>query len=184
MSNYSSSCENDLETSIVLNVNLDALKKSASNVFQVQCTSIQEFNEGGFHKVYILKMMDGNEYIGRVAFPVYPQWKTERLEAKRSTPLNGKFAPYSIAALGVDMPKNKKQKTNNSSANFSSGKAKSPSLANTMPNSLKSSPQEFTKSGDSSLPPNNPTMTSSLQQQPNEDLPVPTLPITSAQRTH
>ncbi|CAG8810713.1 1228_t:CDS:1, partial [Gigaspora rosea] len=50
MSNYSSSCESDLENSIVLNVNLDALKKSASNVFQVQCTSIQEFNEGGFHK--------------------------------------------------------------------------------------------------------------------------------------
>ncbi|CAG8812176.1 35017_t:CDS:1 [Gigaspora margarita] len=77
MSNNSSSCESDLENSIVLNVNLDALKKSASSVFQVQCTSIQEFNEGGFHKVYILKMEDGKEYIGRVAFPVYPQWKTE-----------------------------------------------------------------------------------------------------------
>ncbi|CAG8853080.1 7588_t:CDS:2, partial [Gigaspora margarita] len=38
-------CESDLENSIVLNVNLDALKKSASSVFQVQCTSIQEFNE-------------------------------------------------------------------------------------------------------------------------------------------
>ncbi|CAG8850878.1 25961_t:CDS:2, partial [Gigaspora margarita] len=50
---------------------------SASNVFQVQCTSIQEFNEGGFHKVYILKMEDGKEYIGRLAIPVYPQWKTE-----------------------------------------------------------------------------------------------------------
>ncbi|CAG8548989.1 1060_t:CDS:2, partial [Dentiscutata heterogama] len=72
-----SSRENDLENSIVLNVNLDALKKLASNVFQVQCISIQEFNEGGFHKVYILKMEDGKEYIGRVAFPVYPQWKTE-----------------------------------------------------------------------------------------------------------
>ena len=72
MSNNSSSYESNLENSIVLNVNLDALKKSASNVFQVQCTSMQEFNEGGFHKVYILKMMNGDKYIGRVAFPVYP----------------------------------------------------------------------------------------------------------------
>ncbi|RIB00203.1 hypothetical protein C2G38_2235178, partial [Gigaspora rosea] len=77
MSNNSSSYESDLENSIVLNVNLDALKKSASNVFQVQCTSIQEFNEGGFHKVYILKMEDGKEYIGRLAISVNPQWKTE-----------------------------------------------------------------------------------------------------------
>ncbi|RIB15697.1 kinase-like domain-containing protein [Gigaspora rosea] len=77
MSNNSSSYESDLENSIVLNVNLDALKKSASNVFQVQCTSIQEFNEGGFHKVYILKMEDGKEYIGRLAISVYLQWKTE-----------------------------------------------------------------------------------------------------------
>ncbi|CAG8844673.1 8315_t:CDS:2, partial [Gigaspora margarita] len=50
---------------------------SASSVFQVQCTSIQEFNEGGFYKVYILKMENGKEYIRRVAFPVYPQWKTK-----------------------------------------------------------------------------------------------------------
>ncbi|CAG8766636.1 10974_t:CDS:1, partial [Racocetra persica] len=77
MSNNSSSYESDLENSIVLNVNLDALKKSASNVFQVQCTSIQEFNEGGFHKVYILKIEDSKEYIGRLAISVYPQWKTE-----------------------------------------------------------------------------------------------------------
>ncbi|CAG8799329.1 17375_t:CDS:1, partial [Racocetra fulgida] len=77
MSNNSSSYESDLENSIVLNVNLDALKKSASNVFQVQCTSIQEFNEGGFHKVYILKVEDGKKYIGRLAISVNPQWKTE-----------------------------------------------------------------------------------------------------------
>ncbi|CAG8631617.1 24460_t:CDS:2 [Gigaspora margarita] len=77
MSNNSSSYESDLENSIILNVNLDALKKSVSNVFQVQCTSIQEFNEGGFHKVYILKMEDGKEYIGRLAISVYLQWKTE-----------------------------------------------------------------------------------------------------------
>ncbi|CAG8490457.1 12877_t:CDS:1 [Racocetra fulgida] len=76
MSN-ASSYESDLENSFVLNANLDALKKSASNVFQVQCTSIQEFNEGGFHKVYILKMEDGKEYIGRLAISIYPQWKTE-----------------------------------------------------------------------------------------------------------
>ncbi|CAG8845282.1 37333_t:CDS:2, partial [Gigaspora margarita] len=69
--------ESDLENSIVLNVNLDTLKKLASNVFQVQCTSIQKFNEGGFHKVYILKMENGKEYIGRLAVSVYPQWKTE-----------------------------------------------------------------------------------------------------------
>ncbi|CAG8504957.1 4862_t:CDS:10 [Racocetra persica] len=50
MSNNSSSYKSDLENSIVLNINLDALKKSASNVFQVQCISIQEFNERGFHK--------------------------------------------------------------------------------------------------------------------------------------
>ncbi|CAG8843098.1 46188_t:CDS:1, partial [Gigaspora margarita] len=71
------STESDSENSIELDVNLDALKKSASNVFHLQCTSIQEFSEGGFHKVYILKMEDDKEYIGRVEFPVYPQWKTE-----------------------------------------------------------------------------------------------------------
>ncbi|CAG8754136.1 9762_t:CDS:1 [Racocetra fulgida] len=71
------STESNSENSIEQNVNLDALQKSASNVFHVQCTSIQEFSEGGFHKVYILKMEDGKEYIGRVAFPVYSQWKTE-----------------------------------------------------------------------------------------------------------
>ncbi|KAF0399012.1 kinase-like protein [Gigaspora margarita] len=76
MSN-SSSYECDLENSFVLNANLDALQKSASNIFQVQCTSIQEFKEGGFHKVYILKMEDGKEYIGRLAISIYSQWKTE-----------------------------------------------------------------------------------------------------------
>ncbi|CAG8820144.1 24767_t:CDS:2, partial [Gigaspora margarita] len=80
MSNNSFSYESDLENSIVLNINLDALKKSASNIFQVQCTSIQEFNEGEFHKVYILKMENGKEYIERLAISVYPQWKTERTE--------------------------------------------------------------------------------------------------------
>ncbi|CAG8695529.1 6102_t:CDS:2 [Cetraspora pellucida] len=69
--------ESNSENSIEQNVNLDALQKSASNVFHIQCTSIQEFNEGGFHKVYILKIEDGKEYIGRVAFSVYSQWKTE-----------------------------------------------------------------------------------------------------------
>ncbi|KAF0341916.1 phosphotransferase enzyme family protein [Gigaspora margarita] len=53
MSNNSSSYESDLENSIVLNVNLDALKKSALN------------------------MEDGKEYIGRSAISIYPQWKTE-----------------------------------------------------------------------------------------------------------
>ncbi|CAG8733394.1 27363_t:CDS:2 [Gigaspora margarita] len=77
MSNNSSSCESDLENFIVLNINLNALKKSASSVFKVQCTSIQEFNKSGFYKVYILKMEDGKEYIGRVEFLVYLQWKTE-----------------------------------------------------------------------------------------------------------
>ncbi|CAG8553569.1 5074_t:CDS:2 [Cetraspora pellucida] len=33
--------------------------------------------EGGFHKLYILKIKNGNKYIGKVAFPVYSQWKTE-----------------------------------------------------------------------------------------------------------
>ncbi|CAG8557083.1 5319_t:CDS:2 [Gigaspora margarita] len=60
MSN-ASSYESNLENSFILNANLDALKKSASNMFQVQCTSIQEFNEGGFHKVYILEMEDESE---------------------------------------------------------------------------------------------------------------------------
>ncbi|CAG8804236.1 16213_t:CDS:1, partial [Racocetra fulgida] len=59
------STESNSENSIKQNVNLDALQKSASNIFHVQCTSIQEFSEGGFHKVYILKMEDGKEYIGR-----------------------------------------------------------------------------------------------------------------------
>ncbi|CAG8801411.1 14174_t:CDS:1, partial [Racocetra persica] len=64
MSNNSSSCQSQESTksnsknSIKQNVNLDALQKSTSNVFHVQCTSIQEFSEGGFHKVYILKMED------------------------------------------------------------------------------------------------------------------------------
>ncbi|CAG8853147.1 43649_t:CDS:1, partial [Gigaspora margarita] len=59
----------DSENSIKLKVNLDALQKSALDVFQLQCISIQEFSEGGFHKVYILRMEGGKEYIGRVAFP-------------------------------------------------------------------------------------------------------------------
>ncbi|CAG8536854.1 18669_t:CDS:2, partial [Racocetra persica] len=71
------STESDSEDSTKLNINLGALQKSASNIFHIQYTSIQEFSEGDFHKVYILKMEDSNEYIGRVAFPVYPQWKTE-----------------------------------------------------------------------------------------------------------
>ncbi|CAG8836687.1 4521_t:CDS:2, partial [Racocetra persica] len=53
MSNNSSSqesTESDSENSIELNVNLDALQKSTFNVFHVQCTSIQEFSKGGFHK--------------------------------------------------------------------------------------------------------------------------------------
>ncbi|CAG8471903.1 8178_t:CDS:1 [Racocetra persica] len=79
MSNNSSSRQSQESTksnsknSIKQNINLDALQKSASNVFHIQYTSIQEFNEGGFHKVYILKMEDGKEYIRRVAFPVYLQ---------------------------------------------------------------------------------------------------------------
>ncbi|CAG8817764.1 5373_t:CDS:2, partial [Racocetra persica] len=83
MSNNSSnhqsqeSTESDSEYSSKLNINLGALQKSASNVFHIQYTSIQEFSEGSFHKVYILKMEDSNKYIGRVAFPVYSQWKTE-----------------------------------------------------------------------------------------------------------
>ncbi|CAG8567576.1 31319_t:CDS:2, partial [Gigaspora margarita] len=63
--------ESNLENSFILNANLDALKKSASNVFQVQCTFIQEFNEGRFHKVYTLKMKDGKEYIEKLAISVY-----------------------------------------------------------------------------------------------------------------
>ncbi|CAG8797103.1 25736_t:CDS:2, partial [Racocetra persica] len=72
MSNNSPSCQSQESTksnsknSIEQNVNLDTLQKSASNVFHIHCTSIQEFSEGGFHKVYILKMEDGKEYIGRI----------------------------------------------------------------------------------------------------------------------
>ncbi|CAG8857594.1 6144_t:CDS:1, partial [Gigaspora margarita] len=69
--------ESDSKNFIELKVNLDALQKSASDVFQLQCISIQEFSEGGFHKVYSLKIEGGKEYIGRVAFSVYPQWKKE-----------------------------------------------------------------------------------------------------------
>ncbi|CAG8694060.1 7942_t:CDS:2 [Racocetra persica] len=64
MSNNSSSrqsqesTESNSENSIKQNVNLDTLQKSASNIFHVQYTSIQEFSEGSFHKVYILKMED------------------------------------------------------------------------------------------------------------------------------
>ncbi|CAG8588594.1 10656_t:CDS:1 [Ambispora leptoticha] len=75
-----SSCENtgsDSENSVELDINLEALQESANNVFHTQCNSIQKLSEGGFHKVYILKMEDGTEYIGRVAFPEYPHWKTE-----------------------------------------------------------------------------------------------------------
>ncbi|CAG8438576.1 8228_t:CDS:2 [Scutellospora calospora] len=63
--------------SVELDVNLEALQESAVSVFHEQCTSIQKLSEGGFHKVYILKMKNDKEYIGRVAFPVYPRWKTE-----------------------------------------------------------------------------------------------------------
>ncbi|CAG8585587.1 10136_t:CDS:2 [Racocetra fulgida] len=71
------SIESGSENSIELNINLDALQKSAPNVFYVQCISIQEFSEGGFHKIFILKIEDGKKYVRRVAYPVYSQWKTE-----------------------------------------------------------------------------------------------------------
>jgi hypothetical protein len=49
------STENDSENSIEQNVNLDALQKSSSNVFHVQCTSIQEFSEVVFIKCNMVK---------------------------------------------------------------------------------------------------------------------------------
>jgi aminoglycoside phosphotransferase len=60
-----------------LDYDLEGLKKIASNVFGKSCISVNKFEEGGFHKVFILKMEDESEYIGRISFPVYPYWKTE-----------------------------------------------------------------------------------------------------------
>ncbi|CAG8453811.1 kinase-like domain-containing protein [Gigaspora rosea] len=74
---FENDSENDSEDSVRLDINLEALQESASKVFHMQCISIQKFSEGGFHKVYILTMENGKEYIGRVALPEYPRWKTE-----------------------------------------------------------------------------------------------------------
>ncbi|CAG8720885.1 11523_t:CDS:2 [Rhizophagus irregularis] len=74
--NFSNS-SNSSEFSVDLDYNLEGLKKIASNVFGKSCISIEKLGEGGFHKVFILKMEDDNEYIGRIAFPDYPYWKTE-----------------------------------------------------------------------------------------------------------
>ncbi|GBC01182.1 hypothetical protein RclHR1_00410009 [Rhizophagus clarus] len=65
------------EFSVELEYDLEGLKKSASNVFGKTCISVKKLGEGGFHKVFTLKMEDNKEYIGRIAFPDYPYWKTE-----------------------------------------------------------------------------------------------------------
>ncbi|CAG8709569.1 23590_t:CDS:1, partial [Racocetra persica] len=49
------STESDSENSIELNVNLDALQKSAFNIFYIQYTSIQEFSEGVAGHLHKLK---------------------------------------------------------------------------------------------------------------------------------
>ncbi|CAG8560708.1 9903_t:CDS:2, partial [Racocetra persica] len=59
---FGSDSENDSDDSVELYINLEALQESASKVFHMQCISIQKLSE---------------EYIGRVAFPEYPRWKTE-----------------------------------------------------------------------------------------------------------
>ncbi|GBC09287.1 hypothetical protein RclHR1_08740007 [Rhizophagus clarus] len=81
---YSSEDETDDDNSsdsskfsVDLEYNLEGLKEIASKIFGKYCISVNKLREGGFHKVFILKMEDDNEYIGRIAFPDYPYWKTE-----------------------------------------------------------------------------------------------------------
>ncbi|RGB28951.1 hypothetical protein C1646_745580 [Rhizophagus diaphanus] len=63
--------------SVEIEYNLEGFKKIALKVFGKSCISINKLGEGGFHKVFILKMEDDSEYIGRIAFSEYPYWKTE-----------------------------------------------------------------------------------------------------------
>ncbi|PKC03864.1 kinase-like protein [Rhizophagus irregularis] len=63
--------------SVEMEYNLEGLKKIASKVFGKSCISVNKLGEGGFHKVFILKMEDDSEYIGKIAFPECPYWKTE-----------------------------------------------------------------------------------------------------------
>jgi aminoglycoside phosphotransferase len=65
------------EFSVELDYDLEGLKKITSDIFGKSCISANKFGEGGFHKVFLLKMEDDSEYIGRIAFPDYPYWKTE-----------------------------------------------------------------------------------------------------------
>ncbi|GES88371.1 phosphotransferase enzyme family protein [Rhizophagus clarus] len=74
-SEFSADLEYNLE--VDLEYNLEGLKEIASKIFGKYCISVNKLREGGFHKVFILKMEDDNEYIGRIAFPDYPYWKTE-----------------------------------------------------------------------------------------------------------
>ncbi|CAG8837462.1 6624_t:CDS:2, partial [Gigaspora margarita] len=67
--------ERDSENSIELNINLEQftkVQKFASNIFQLQCTSIKNSA-----KVVFIKYGRWQRNIGRIAYPIYPQWKTE-----------------------------------------------------------------------------------------------------------
>ncbi|CAG8659968.1 2017_t:CDS:2, partial [Racocetra fulgida] len=80
--------ENDSDDSVELDINLEALQESASKVFHMQCISVpveldinlealQESASKVFHMQCISVQKLSEEYIGRVAFPEYPRWKTE-----------------------------------------------------------------------------------------------------------
>ncbi|RUS16575.1 kinase-like domain-containing protein [Endogone sp. FLAS-F59071] len=60
-----------------LKLDLSALQQAATQCLDKPCSSISKLGEGAYHKVYLLTMQDGSEFIGRVAFPNYSRLKTE-----------------------------------------------------------------------------------------------------------
>ncbi|OZJ03858.1 hypothetical protein BZG36_03676 [Bifiguratus adelaidae] len=70
--------DNDSVYSVELeDLDIDALQDEVSVLFGQPCIDISKLNEGGFHKIYNLLMMDGSEYIARIALPSYERYKTE-----------------------------------------------------------------------------------------------------------
>jgi len=104
---------------------------------------------------------------------------------KYSRTTDGKFAPYGVAALGLDMAKNKRRKTSNPPANphpsNTSSTEKLPPGQYTQEPSEKI-PQKKTESGDCSLPPKKKFSMTSSQQQIDNDQITPTHSISSIQQ--
>lgn len=65
------------DESVFLSFDISALQQVAGERLQKQCTSIIKHGEGSYHKVYLLTMDDGSEYIARVAFPTFRRLKME-----------------------------------------------------------------------------------------------------------